>query len=160
MSSVKTFTLQEAREFVPRLRHLVEGANVELEYLSGGLEEANKRYADAESVLRTCKPEADDKQANKKMREARDEFQQAIEVLSAAQNEYLECLNVWVERITEIGVILRDIRTGLLDFPAREGAFEYFLCWKLDDEEISYWHPIHEGLRGRKPLSVLPEYAL
>lgn len=58
----------------------------------------------------------------------------------------------------ETGVNLRDIRSGLLDFPDRNGNFEYFLCWKLGEKDVQYWHPIDEGFIGRKPLAVLAEY--
>ena len=92
------------------------------------------------------------------MRACRLEFQTAIEVLSQSQQEYLKCINEWVDKISETGVLLRDLRTGLLDFPARQEKFDYLMCWKLSDSDIESWHLINDGFIGRRPLAVLSEY--
>jgi hypothetical protein len=50
-------------------------------------------------------------------------------------------------------IILRDATTGLADFHARGGdGIVYYLCWRLDDPELAWWHLPEEGLPGRKPL--------
>ena len=50
------------------------------------------------------------------------------------------------------GVILRDPDTGLIDFPSIRGGEQLFLCYRLDEESIGYWHGINEGFQQRKPL--------
>ena len=59
-------------------------------------------------------------------------------------------------RLAEIGCVLRDLDLGLIDFPARAGGSEVFLCWRLGEDAIRFWHGTTEGYAGRKPLSQLP----
>ncbi len=61
-----------------------------------------------------------------------------------------------LRRLDEIGCILRDVEMGLVDFPAVVEGTEVFLCWRLGEEAITYWHGTAEGFAGRKPLSALP----
>jgi hypothetical protein len=57
-----------------------------------------------------------------------------------------------VNAIHELGGVVKDAETGLVDFPARLAGVEAFLCWRLGEDEIAYWHGIDEGFPGRKPL--------
>jgi hypothetical protein len=55
-------------------------------------------------------------------------------------------------------IILRDAESGLLDFHARGAdGVVYYLCWRLDDADLSWWHLPEEGFAGRKPLPRDPE---
>lgn len=54
------------------------------------------------------------------------------------------------------GVVLRDPSTGLVDFPCEIDGEEAFLCWRLGEDGIGYWHGTDEGFGSRKPL--LPEF--
>jgi hypothetical protein len=155
---MKIFTVDEARAMLPSLRQAIIDANLELEKLSPVLEKVNARFEAAEKKLDSFKSTGDDASEVAELRDCRLEFQAAIEQLSKAQKEYLTCLEGWVDRITDHGVILRDLRTGLLDFPARQDKFDYFLCWKLSDTDIDFWHLQNDGFIGRRPLAVLAEY--
>lgn len=57
-----------------------------------------------------------------------------------------------VNSIHELGGVVKDADTGLVDFPARVAGAEAFLCWRLGEDQIAYWHGIDEGFPGRKPL--------
>jgi hypothetical protein len=57
-----------------------------------------------------------------------------------------------IEQIQEIGCVLKDLDEGLVDFPALLHGNEVYLCWKLGEERIGYWHGLDEGFAGRKPL--------
>jgi hypothetical protein len=57
-----------------------------------------------------------------------------------------------VNAIHELGGVVKDADTGLVDFPAQVAGAEAFLCWRLGEDEIAYWHGIDEGFPGRKPL--------
>ncbi len=152
------FTLEEALALIPVLKELLAAANEELESFHSRLSEVNDNVQQAESRLEAADFGYSQKTGTDGLRAARGQFQQAIEELSAAQHEYLERLNYWVDRITDNGVVLRDIRTGLLDFPARQQGLDYFLCWRLGEADIQYWHLANDGFIGRKPLAVLREY--
>ena len=69
-----------------------------------------------------------------------------------------EQLNQTVEEIQQTGCLVKDLETGLVDFPSLRGGEKVYLCWKLGEERIGYWHGIEEGFAGRKPLDeVQPE---
>ena len=59
-------------------------------------------------------------------------------------------------RLQEIGCVVRDPQTGLIDFPAQAGDTEFYLCWRLGEDAVHYWHGVQEGFAGRKPLSTMP----
>jgi hypothetical protein len=57
-----------------------------------------------------------------------------------------------IDRIQEYGCLVKDLDIGLLDFPTLYRGEEVYLCWKLGENGIQYWHGIHEGFRGRKKI--------
>ena len=57
-----------------------------------------------------------------------------------------------VHKVLDTGVQVKDINTGLLDFPAWREDHEVYLCWKYGEEQIGYWHEIDAGFAGRRPI--------
>ena len=57
-----------------------------------------------------------------------------------------------LQELDAIGVQVKDIETGLLDFPCRIGEETVLLCWKMGETEITHWHTMDAGFRGRQPL--------
>jgi hypothetical protein len=57
-----------------------------------------------------------------------------------------------VEHIRELGVVLKDLDMGLLDFPHERGGRIVFLCWHPPEESIMFWHDLDAGYAGRQPL--------
>jgi hypothetical protein len=66
--------------------------------------------------------------------------------------EALATLRREVEALAEQGIVLRDAETGLLDFPARREGEAIFLCWRLGEDRVGYWHGPDSGFTGRRPL--------
>jgi hypothetical protein len=54
--------------------------------------------------------------------------------------------------IQELGVLVRDPATGLIDFPAERDGEEIFLCFRLGEDRVAWWHPTDTGFAGRQPL--------
>ncbi|HVL90119.1 MAG TPA: DUF2203 domain-containing protein [Actinomycetota bacterium] len=54
--------------------------------------------------------------------------------------------------IQALGIVVRDPSTGLIDFPAERDGEEIFLCWRLGEDDVAWWHPIDTGIAGRQPL--------
>ncbi|MEE9161996.1 MAG: DUF2203 domain-containing protein [Candidatus Neomarinimicrobiota bacterium] len=58
--------------------------------------------------------------------------------------------------LTEQGIQVRDLAGGLIDFPhIRDSGEEVYLCWRLGEETIAFWHPLDTGFAGREPLATL-----
>jgi len=66
--------------------------------------------------------------------------------------EALHALRAGVEAITREGVVLRDPETGLVDFPSRREGADVYLCWRLGEERVMFWHPQDTGFGGRQAL--------
>ena len=62
-----------------------------------------------------------------------------------------------IEDLESIGVVLKGLEQGLLDFPAKRFDEEIWLCWKEGETEIKFWHEKDSGFMGRKPISVSNE---
>ncbi len=60
-----------------------------------------------------------------------------------------------VARIDSWGITLRDISTGLIDFPALAAGRPIWLCWRLGEGDIAWWHEVDDGFGGRRALSDL-----
>lgn len=57
-----------------------------------------------------------------------------------------------IENIEATGCVVKDLDTGLLDFPSRIDGEDVYLCWKLGEDRIRFWHRQDEGFAGRKPI--------
>jgi hypothetical protein len=57
-----------------------------------------------------------------------------------------------VDEITSHGAQVKDLDSGLIDFPARHHGETVLLCWQLGEDEIAWWHRIEDGFAGRRPL--------
>jgi hypothetical protein len=56
------------------------------------------------------------------------------------------------ERLERLGVLVKDLDSGLVDFPALHEGEEVLLCWQVGEDEVAHWHGVDEGFAGRKPL--------
>jgi hypothetical protein len=57
-----------------------------------------------------------------------------------------------IKEIESRGVIVRDVASGIVDIPALRNGEPVYLCWRLGERRIMYWHPIDAGLSGRRPI--------
>lgn len=62
-----------------------------------------------------------------------------------------------IEELESLGVIIKSIDEGLVDFPAKRFDEDVWLCWKVGEDEVKFWHGKDEGFMGRKPLPVSDE---
>lgn len=54
--------------------------------------------------------------------------------------------------LSALGVQVKDLERGLVDFPALREGEEVLLCWELGEDEVAYWHGVDAGFAGRQPL--------
>jgi hypothetical protein len=59
-----------------------------------------------------------------------------------------------VDELVELGVQVKDLDEGLVDFPAQRRGETVLLCWKLGEDEVAYWHTQDAGFAGRRPLPL------
>jgi len=59
-----------------------------------------------------------------------------------------------IDELTALGVEVKDIDEGLVDFPALRRGETVLLCWKLGEDDIEYWHTLEDGFADRRPLPL------
>ncbi|MFO0972435.1 MAG: DUF2203 domain-containing protein [Phycisphaerae bacterium] len=72
--------------------------------------------------------------------------------IEEAAGEAVEKLRGLAGELDEIGVELKDWQSGLIDFPAMHEGRAVYLCWRLGEEQVSFWHELDAGFRGRQPI--------
>jgi hypothetical protein len=75
--------------------------------------------------------------------------------LNAAQTELGGLADValaCVDKLEELGVVLKDLDLGLLDFPSERDGAAVLLCWQVGEDSVATWHGLEEGYAGRKPI--------
>jgi hypothetical protein len=122
----KLFTVEEANSLLPRLRELLVDVSLHRDAL-------RERAPHLEPILRAAGTNGGGRIGS----------EYGVE----AYKLYLA-----IERIRELGVVLKDLDVGLLDFPHQREGRVVFLCWHPPEERIGYWHEIEAGYAGRQPL--------
>jgi len=61
-------------------------------------------------------------------------------------------LEACVEELVALGIVVKDVDLGLVDFPARRHGEDVLLCWHVGEERVAFWHGLEEGYAGRKPV--------
>lgn len=57
-----------------------------------------------------------------------------------------------VKAIKQMGIELKDVNTGLVDFLAKRDGRDVYLCWRYDEPAVAHWHDLEAGFAGRQPL--------
>lgn len=79
-----------------------------------------------------------------------------IRLLRLGMQGLIDQMQAGVARLVEMDITLRDIATGLIDFPALVSGRPIWLCWRLGEADVANWHSHDEGYDSRQPLSELP----
>ena len=72
--------------------------------------------------------------------------------LEAAVEEAAKTLAGTIGEIQALGVLVKDLDTGLVDFPGQRAGQDILLCWQLGEDEVAFWHGLDDGYAGRQPL--------
>ena len=132
----KTFTLSEAQTLLPVLEALLrkaQAAGIRAGELESEMQQLTQR------IFLSGGMHVNVVQAARRRTEREKALQEARDTL--------------VE-IDEIGVQVKDLEKGLLDFPCVMEGQTVLLCWKLGEKEIGFWHTTEDGFAGRKPLDA------
>lgn len=76
-------------------------------------------------------------------------------VLEMRMQGVIDRMQAGIERIDGWGITLRDIESGLADFPALVSGRQVWLCWRLGEERVEWWHEMADGFSGRQRLEDL-----
>jgi hypothetical protein len=134
MAKAKLFTLEQAQNLLPVLKSLL------------------KRAIDGKSVI---------EQVDKELQDLKHRILLSgglfVNVAGAARrraqrDKSLQEIKDAVAEINAIGVQVKDLDIGLLDFPCKVEGEIVLLCWKYGEDKIEFWHGMEEGFAGRKPI--------
>ncbi len=64
----------------------------------------------------------------------------------------LDALRGVLEKFEERGIPVRDVNSGLIDFPGERDGRKVWLCWRMGEPEVGYWHEVNTGFTDRQPL--------
>jgi hypothetical protein len=78
-----------------------------------------------------------------------------VRILRLRMQGVIDRMQAGVTRIDELGITLREIETGLIDFPALASGRQIWLCWRLGEGSVDTWHELGDGFGGRRPLAEL-----
>ena len=134
MAKQKTFTLEEAHTLLPVLRSLL------------------KRAIDGKSVIEEVEKELQDLRHRILLSGGLLVDIPAVARRRAECDKAFHSIKDTLAEIDAIGVQVKDLDIGLLDFPCAADGEIVLLCWKYGEEKIEFWHGTEEGFKGRKPL--------
>jgi hypothetical protein len=77
---------------------------------------------------------------------------QEIRQAKAVFRGFYEALSDEIERVRALGGEVKDLESGLVDFPGRRGGEEILLCWKLGEKRVDFWHSVDGGFASRRPI--------
>ena len=131
---MKTFTLDEAQSLLPVLESLLKRA------IEGkrSAEEVEERIAELGRRIYLSGGMRVDVGAVARQR--------------AEMEGHLQRVRESIAEIDAIGVQVKDVETGLLDFPCKVDDQVVLLCWRIGETAIEHWHTMEDGFKGRKPL--------
>ena len=128
------FTIQQAERLLPEVESIIRDA---IDAKSGYEQAEEEMQNFSRRIMMLGGVRVD----HTKILEHRDQRDSNAELLKAA-----------MEKIAEIGCLVKDLDIGLIDFPTLLNGEEVYLCWKLGETGIHFWHGVHEGFQGRKAI--------
>ena len=130
----RTFTLDEAQQMLPLLEPLLDAAmrnKKQVQEIDTELQELSHRISVSGGMLLQISGWAE---------------------RCAQRDKALLSVQETLGELDALGVQVKDLDTGLLDFPCQVGDSVILLCWKLGEKKIAHWHDTSEGFIGRKPI--------
>ncbi|MBV9304398.1 MAG: DUF2203 domain-containing protein [Acidobacteriaceae bacterium] len=77
-----------------------------------------------------------------------------VQQIRMRKDAFARRLQTSVEELQNTGCLLKDVDIGLVDFPTLYRDKEVYLCWKLGESGIKFWHHLEDGYRGRRPIDT------
>ena len=129
MKTDPTYTVDEARSLVPEVRGTLLQLAIE-----------RRRADESHAAL------------HRRLRDAGDEAAAGQEELEASTADLRAGVRALLDHLESLGVVVRDLDAGLVDFPTIRDGEPAWLCWRLSDPELGWWHTTSEGFTSRRQL--------
>ncbi len=136
VSSPKTLTLAEANARLPQVRVIM-----------ARLQELGRALAESAEGLEVLDGAAAEGSLSSEA------LSDQSDILHVRQLEQEEAFRSSLASLEALGGVLKSVGEGLVDFHAMRGDEMVFLCWKVGEERIRFWHTLEGGFAGRQPLS-------
>lgn len=130
---VRVFTLEEANAILPEVRGHAQSMRVAIHEIA--------RLQDSADVLEMIGAGRAESPEHAELRGVRSR-------LAGVVRDYEERL----ESFQQLGCLMKNVESGLVDFYSHHDGRLVFLCWKLGEEQVSHWHEIRTGFPGRRPV--------
>ncbi len=127
----RLFTLEEANELIPFLTQCI----AEIQILR-------------QAVLNVMESKSDASKGNGHIFDDLQQTEHDLLTVTRAAGRITEL----VEAVSQTGAEVKDIDAGLVDFPSIRSGRTVYLCWRLGEEKIRFWHDLSSGAAGRRPL--------
>jgi hypothetical protein len=124
--NARYYTLAEARAALPKVKHLMD-------MVQTARQEILRLRPEVWPVLRNASMNGGSREAGELML-------------------HFQRLETGVKGILNMGIVVKDVDEGLVDFLAKRADHEVYLCWKYGEDDIEYWHELHTGFAGRHPI--------
>jgi hypothetical protein len=134
------FTLDEARRTLPQVRTCIE----RLQTLGAEVTRLQQAMQEGSHALRQTPPAQNGSAKNGRGRHVYDALARTEALLGEMRR--------LVGELEEIGCEVKDVQTGLVDFRAMRDGRAVYLCWRLGEDDIGFWHELDTGFAGRRPL--------
>ena len=126
---MKTFTIEQANRALPLVRRIVQDIVDE--------------YARWQEMVKSLDVlAASSVRGNSDIARLQQDIQQAARTIDG-----------YVRELTELGIEVKGMDVGLVDFPGEIGGRRVYLCWRLGEPAVSHWHELDAGFAGRRPLA-------
>ena len=129
-AATKIFTVEQANRMLPLVRRIVRD-----------IVEAHARWSGA---VRSYEAAATFTRA--------DSPSNQLATLEAEVKRLAAEIEGYLAELRELGVEFKGFEQGLVDFPGERDGRVVYLCWKLDEDEVRFWHELADGYAGRQPL--------
>jgi hypothetical protein len=138
LSTRRLFSVEEANRMLPLVRPIVSDIVRQFQIVT-----------ELKSRMDAVRPKVTRKRQNDPYREELAQTEAELDREQARLTDY-------VDELTKLGVELRGV-DGLCDFPSLREGREVFLCWRLGEPEVMFWHDVDAGFAGRQPIEPSPQ---
>ena len=128
------FSYEEAEEMLPQVEKLLRD-----------IQESRKNAQEAEEVLNTAR-------IKMMMAGGMIPDHAALARRKIEKDLSVAACEAGLQKFADMGVLVKDLDMGLVDFPCLVDDREVYLCWKIGEPRIGFWHNVEEGFAGRKPV--------